>query len=317
MKDKKRHSLIEILFGETIIPRYIPFYHRLFLLWLKLSRSVKKRLSPLSWGRSVIPDEVIRETDKAYTFGPGDLSAGAILNKTFSEIDTDLEREDIHRIAKRIETLKEDLERRELKFTSAAGSFKAKDFIALKERYKLWENAWVLTHAGVNTGDTVLDIGGASSIFSYLLADMGAGVHVIDNDWGSHGIIYNGRFVAKRMGWDMKHVRRDISKRLPFKKNFFDKVFCVCVLEHLSSSTRRHVMREIKRVLKPGGMAALTLDYDAGRNTPGLDRGIRYSFRRRLMKDIITPSGLKIYGNTRLVDDCASDFFLGTLFLVK
>jgi SAM-dependent methyltransferase len=115
----------------------------------------------------------------------------------------------------------------------------------------------------------------------------------------------------------MRVYRRDISKKLPFKNEFFDKVFCVCVLEHLPSFMRRCLMREINRVLKPGGIAGLTFDYDATRNTPGLDKGIRYSFREKLINDIIAPSKLKIYGNAKLVDDCPKHLFAGSLFLSK
>ena len=76
-------------------------------------------------------------------------------------------------------------------------------------------------------------------------------------------------------------------------------------------------MREIKRVLKPGGLVGLTFDYDSKRDTPGLDKGIRYSLKDRLTGDIIGPSGLAVYGNEKLTDDCPGDFFLGSLFLTK
>ena len=310
----KRHSLPEILFGDSIIPRYVPFYYRLYLLLCKFYRSSRRRLFPGGAKRGVIPDENLPGRVTTVTLGN---KKEPFINKTFSAIDNDLERQDIKEIARSIRALKNVLEIEGFRFTTPAGNFKAKDAIPEKERNKLWENVWVIANSGVSARDVILDIGGASSIFSFFLADLGCETHVIDNDWGNHGIIYNARFVNQRMNWKMKAQRRDISRGLPFGNDTFDRVFCVCVLEHLGSSARRKTMGEIKRVLKPGGIAGFTFDYDRERNTPGLDRGIRYSFRDRLFGDVIRPSGLGVYGNETLLDDCPPDFFLGSLFLRK
>jgi len=239
------------------------------------------------------------------------------MNKTFSELEKDLEREEIMPMVAQLEDLKNTLLQKGLSFTSAAGSFKKKDFIPQKERNKTWENAWILAHSDISPGQTVLDLGGASTIFSYYLACRKCMVYCVDNDWGCHGIIYNARFVAKTMNWPLKIFNRDLALDLPFKADFFNKVFCICVLEHLTSGVRRKVMKEINRVLKPGGLAGLTFDYDEGRNDKRFDKGLRYNLRERLAEDILAPSGLKIAGNQDLIDDCPPDFFLGTLFLKK
>ena len=50
--------------------------------------------------------------------------------------------------------------------------------------------------------------------------------------------------------------------KLPFPDNAFDKIFCLAVIHHLPSQAyRRAFLREIARVLKPGGRLVLTAWY--------------------------------------------------------
>lgn len=46
---------------------------------------------------------------------------------------------------------------------------------------------------------------------------------------------------------------------LPFKDNFFDKIYCLHVLEHLNNI--EHAMKEIHRCLIPGGFAIIEVPY--------------------------------------------------------
>ena len=46
----------------------------------------------------------------------------------------------------------------------------------------LWEDAWLIRHAHVEPGYTVLDVGGASTTFSFYLASLGCHVVIVDND---------------------------------------------------------------------------------------------------------------------------------------
>jgi len=55
-------------------------------------------------------------------------------------------------------------------------------------------------------------------------------------------------------------VKMDILK-MPFENNFFDVVFCNHVLEHVDDDLQ--AMREIHRVLKPGGWAILQVPFFA------------------------------------------------------
>ncbi len=186
------------------------------------------------------------------------------------------------------------------------------------EKRKLWENSWVAIHSGVKFGDRVLDIGGASTPFVFYLASLGCSVKVIDNDWSCCGMIYNTRYVARKMNWDIEVFDRNISKPIPFPDNSFDRVFSICMVEHLSSSVRSRMMREVARVLKPGGIAGFTIDYGPDRKVLIADKGLRFGYRQKLFEEIINPSGLSLYGNDDLVDmGTGEDIFLGAFFLKK
>jgi len=59
-------------------------------------------------------------------------------------------------------------------------------------------------------------------------------------------------------------VKADICN-LPFGENVYDLIFCNHVLEHIPDDTQ--AMRELYRVLKPGGMAILQIPQDLSRAT--------------------------------------------------
>ncbi len=307
-------STWQILFGDAIVPRCVPLTYRVYLLIKKLLRSRAKRRAAAS------PVSAAPEPDEQEAFTRESClgrQTGPVINKTVTAIDEDLLRPEVAAVVKDLERLKALLDEGGLRTTSAAGSFKKKDLIPLKEKNKLWENAWLLAHAAPAAGEEVLDIGGASTLFSFYLAWRGARVSVVDNDWGLHGLIFNARHVARTMKWPMKVFNRDLCARLPFADRSFDKLYCVCVLEHLSPQVRQQTMAEVHRVLKVGGICALTIDYDAGRCDPGMDRGLRYGYPQKLQRDVLDPSRLGLWGNQMLTDDGPESFFLGALFLKK
>lgn len=242
---------------------------------------------------------------------------GLAINKCARWYEEDLNRPDVKAVADQMLALKEDLARRGLRTTNTAGNFLAREYHAKTERGKLWENAWVATHARCARGQLAADIGGASTFFSFYLASVGCDVTVIDNDWANCGTIFNANYVARKMGWRLRALDRDIQKPLPFADESLDRVFSICVLEHLPSPLRQWLMREVGRVLKPGGIAGFTTDYDATRPVLVTDKGLRFAYRAKLERDVIQPSGLAVYGQACWVDACSPESFLGAFFLHK
>jgi SAM-dependent methyltransferase len=298
-------------------PGYLPLYYRIFCKVRKLKRQTciridkgkAKRNGPLD----VVPDGPFIKVNPAVKVNPQD-----VVNKSAYWIDDDLSSPRIKSVADKIESVKDMLRSKNLQYTSSAGMFIPRTYTQASEKRKLWENSWIAAHSGVRPGDRVLDIGGASTAFIFYLASLGCCVKVIDNDWSCCGMLYNTKYVARKMGWDIQAFDRDITKPIPFADNSFDRVFSICVLEHLPSSVRHRMMREVARVLKPGGIAGFTIDYDQERDVLVSDKGLRFGYRQKLFEEIINPSGLSLYGNDDLLDmGTGENDFLGAFFLKK
>ena len=232
-------------------------------------------------------------------------------------MEEDLSCPEIKVISDKIESIKDLLREKNLRYTSSAGSFIQRNYTSESERRKSWENAWVVCHSELKAGNKVLDIGGASTPFVFYLASLGCPVKVIDNDWSCCGTVYNTNYVAGKMKWDIKVFDRSIAKPIPFADDSFDRVFSICTIEHLSSSVRRIMMREVARVLKPGGIAGITIGYDPRCKELISDKGLRFGYRQKLFEEVVNPSGLSLYGNNELIDTAPEESFLGALFLKK
>ena len=297
-------------------PPYVPFHVRAGLKLRKLYRQSMTRWQERQAAR--------RPLDAALADGEPDqpLVADApnpphAVNKCARWYLEDLERPDIAPIAQRMDALKAALTSRGLKYTNTAGNFLAREFKPISERGKLWENAWVVRHADVQPGQRILDVGGASTIFSFYLASLGCHVTVVDNDWANCGTLYNANHVARAMSWNLRALDRDIAQPLPFTDGALDRVFSVCVIEHLPPLLRRFLLGEIGRVLRPGGLAGFTTDYDATRPVLVTDKGLRFAYWKKFERDVLTPSSLQVHGIADWTDACAADSFLGAFFLRK
>jgi SAM-dependent methyltransferase len=309
MKDEKRERF----------PKYTPFYYRSFVKARKIYRQAMVRLAEHLASRKHETKGVTLDGNPSWheNKGVAIIDPKHAINKCAIWMEEDMRLPGISALVYEFEDLKINLKCRGLKYTNTAGTFLSRMFYPRSEETKMWENTWAIYNSGVHRGHKVLDIGGASTIFCFYLGKMGCSVDVVDNDWGNCGTLYNTRYVAKRMKWDIRAHDRDVAKPLPFTDSLFDRVFSICTVEHLTSSVRQTMMREVGRVLKPGGIAAITMCYCNDMQEILVDKGLRFGYREKLNNDIIYPSGLGIYGNTDLVDLFPDENFLGALFLVK
>jgi len=97
-------------------------------------------------------------------------------------------------------------------------------------------------HFFVTEGDTVLDLGCGTGEFSVFFPKKS----YVGVDIDSKNIEY-----AKE-NYDKKFLVAD-GKKLPFEDNVFSKVLVIGVFHHLSDADSQAVLKEIRRVLKPGG----------------------------------------------------------------
>ena len=176
MKDRKR--------GQ--IPSCVPLSYRMFLKDRKAYRQVLVRIQERR-AACQPPDPLLEDGAPTAPWPngtPGPNRLGAI-NKCAGWLDEDLGRPDIKGIVHQLNTLKAELTKRGLRYTNMAGSFLARLYSPQTEWTKSWENSWLIRHAGVEKRHDVLDIGGASTIFSFYLMSQGCRVVVIDNDWNN------------------------------------------------------------------------------------------------------------------------------------
>ena len=122
--------------------------------------------------------------------------------------------------------------------------------------------------AELSPGQSVLDVGcGTGSLALVARRRVGAGgaVHGVD---ASPAMIARARRKAGAKGLDVAFaVAR--AQALPFPDAHFDVVLCTLMLHHLPRAARAQCMREIRRVLAPGGRV-LAVDFEPGRRGGGL-----------------------------------------------
>lgn len=107
-----------------------------------------------------------------------------------------------------------------------------------------------------NKTEVVLDVGSDGSPLPYYLAQLVRKTYGLDN--GPDSVEFMVKAVEKLKLNNMVAVLGD-ARKLDFPADFFDKVFCISVVEHIEKGAQGAI-DEIVRVTKPTGKAAITLD---------------------------------------------------------
>jgi len=110
----------------------------------------------------------------------------------------------------------------------------------------------LLDHLDLHDGETVLDCGCGMGVYMMMMSHL-RDVKIVGVDGDVGRLEW-----AEREGVAARLSRVDIH-RLPFADDSFDKVLMSEVLEHLADD--RAAMREVFRVLKPGGVLALSVPH--------------------------------------------------------
>lgn len=128
--------------------------------------------------------------------------------------------------------------------------------------FRIWEYAWLYKALGLSRGGIdVLDLGGPATHICLLAALAGCRVTSLDIN---PAFVEASREAARSLqiaGLDARvGDMRDLSR---FADGSFDAVISCSVLEHLTEQDQETALREVGRVLRPGGHVALTFDFGA------------------------------------------------------
>jgi 2-polyprenyl-6-hydroxyphenyl methylase / 3-demethylubiquinone-9 3-methyltransferase len=102
--------------------------------------------------------------------------------------------------------------------------------------------------------EKILDVGCGDGYYLYLLSNLGIKLSLTGADFDKRAL----ESARKNLG--SKKVRlvwADLMKRLPFEDKTFDKIVMSEVVEHLPDDVKG--LKEVRRVLKPGGILVLTV----------------------------------------------------------
>jgi SAM-dependent methyltransferase len=132
--------------------------------------------------------------------------------------------------------------------------------------FKIIEYEALVGEVDVRPTDVVLDLGCGSGPQDLLLARRAA--HVIGIDVSTSEIERAQARAAVYARGRRLEFRCTPIERAGFATHQFDKVFSFCVLEHIPN--RDQVFATIARVLKPGGVLAISVDSLAGISDPRL-----------------------------------------------
>jgi SAM-dependent methyltransferase len=155
---------------------------------------------------------------------------------------------------------------------------------------RAWEYPWAVANAELGPPpQRVLDVGGGGGPFAPWLAAQGHEAHVADPSldrgrwfaWDpGRGAWRNARTLLKQTAFraagirtlwglprgdgsaDHLHHHPFSANRMEFPDGFFDRVFCLSVIEHVPRELWPACMKEMARVLKPGGRLVMTMDME-------------------------------------------------------
>ena len=126
-------------------------------------------------------------------------------------------------------------------------------------RRRLQPPGQIIRRSGIEGGMAVLEVGCGSGAFTTFVARaVGPKGKVYALDIQKEMLEQLAKKLAKPENKDIKNIEliHDSAYELPFTENSLDLVYMITVLQEIPDKKR--VLQEIKRVLKPGGILAVT-----------------------------------------------------------
>lgn len=150
---------------------------------------------------------------------------------------------------------------------------------------RFWEQARAIAFLGHVKGKSILDIGTRESMVPAYLSDRGADVTAIDVA-PHHCIPHEG-----------VTIQQGNATELRFADEMFDYVLSTACIKHIPGWGDRKAVKEMARVVKPGGLVAVSFDYGPTYEPyPSGVSGRRIYDEHTVMRRLVSPSGLELVG---------------------
>jgi len=129
-----------------------------------------------------------------------------------------------------------------------------------------WEFPFAILSADLQRGMKVADVGCGNTPFTAYLAEAAGNKNVtgydpdyiIDDNADSHSHFGAKKSFINALGINFHN---ECITKMTAPDNYFDRVFCISVLEHIEDITvKQQGIKEMVRMLKPGGLLILTFD---------------------------------------------------------
>lgn len=163
---------------------------------------------------------------------------------------------------------------------------------------RCFEYGATLSAIDIKGGEEILDIGTSNSSLPLFLAHKGAKITMLDviDKKLSCQQKYARRLMLKS-AWDRGEIRITVqdARKMDFPNNSFDIVTCISTIEHIRDDGDMLVIDEIRRILRPGGKAIISVPY----SQQFCEENFDYYFQRwydyqSLYQRIINRSQLKL-----------------------
>jgi SAM-dependent methyltransferase len=135
----------------------------------------------------------------------------------------------------------------------------------INSQTRIYEYPWCFKAASLEAGMRVVELGAGASGFQFVLAEYGIDVTSVDPllnpsdkvDWLFSKDDFN--HLNKAFGGKVKFVQ-DFLQNAKLESDYYDRIFSVSVIEHIPSAEITSLVKEIARILKPGGLFVTTID---------------------------------------------------------
>ena len=167
-----------------------------------------------------------------------------------------------------------------------------KRIVAGIDYFRCLEDPLVFNNLKLDCGFALLDIGSSNTIFPLVTASKGIRVWATDID----DSVLELREDAEKLEVTNFCVEIQDARNLSHPDGFFDRVSAISTLEHIPNDGDSKAVKEMSRVLKPGGVMVITVPY--GSFEEERQRHVSYFQRvyneEAIYKRLVEPSGLGV-----------------------